>query len=298
VFLAIRPPSIGPNSLGRYHQRPISALRVSEVRARDARTDAHLDFLRGLCPSTSRRAVSHRAKLYTLSADAAVWLHRLTRLAAAAGLVATAACGRSSDGARRITPEYDKKTGRLTLLKYDSNGNGRIDTWSYMDGARVVRIEIDKDEDGKIDRWEYYGPDQTLTKVGYSRANDGKEDAWSYLSADGSVERVEISTKRDGKVTRVERYQKGALASAEEDTDGDGRMDKWETYEGQRLASVAFDTRHRGGPDRRLLYRADGSVAFEIDRNGDGHFVAANASDARNLPSGIRSPQSPARNPR
>jgi hypothetical protein len=213
------------------------------------------------------------------------------RFGAAAAIVVAVGCGRGNDQARRITPEYDKKTGKLTLLKYDSNGNGRVDTWSYMDGARVVRIEIDKDEDGKIDRWEYYGPDQNLTKAGYSRSGDGKEDAWSYLGADGVVERVEISTKRDGKITRVERYQKGVLAAAEEDTDGDGRMDKWETYEGQRLASVAFDTQHRGGPDRRLLYRADGTVAFEVDRTGDGHFVAAKASDGRMPQRAGRKPQ-------
>jgi hypothetical protein len=211
------------------------------------------------------------------------------RLGAVAAIVAAVGCG--NDAPRRITPEYDKKTGKLTLLKYDSNGNGRVDTWSYMDGARVVRIEIDKDEDGIIDRWEYYGPDQKLTKAGYSRTGDGKEDAWSYLDADGLVERVEISTKRDGKITRVERYQKGVLAAAEEDTDGDGRMDKWETYDGQRLASVAFDTQHRGNPDRRLLYRADGTVAFEVDRNGDGHFVAAKPSDGR-------MPQAAGRTPR
>ena len=59
-----------------------------------------------------------------------------------------------------MTPEYDAQTGKLRLLKYDSDGNGKVDTVSYMDGSRIVRIEIDKDEDGKVDRWEYYGPDQ------------------------------------------------------------------------------------------------------------------------------------------
>ena len=79
------------------------------------------------------------------------------------------------DGGERIEPVYDPKTGKLQLLKYDSNGNGAIDTWSYMDGARAVRIDIDSDEDGKIDRWEYYGPNQTdrknrlLTRQGRQR---------------------------------------------------------------------------------------------------------------------------------
>ena len=57
-----------------------------------------------------------------------------------------------------MTAEYDKVTGKLSLLKYDSDGNGKVDTWSYMDGPRVVRIEIDKNEDGKIDYWNVISP--------------------------------------------------------------------------------------------------------------------------------------------
>src|SRR6185503_18155721 len=97
-------------------------------------------------------------------------------------------CGsqESAEAKRKIEPVYSRQTGKLQLLKYDSDNDGKTDTWSYMDGARVLRIEVDKDEDGKIDRWEYYTPDQKLEKVGISRANDGKEDAWSYFAPDGS----------------------------------------------------------------------------------------------------------------
>ena len=190
-----------------------------------------------------------------------------------------------SDAAKRIQPVYDQKTGKLQLLKYDSNGNGVVDTWSYMDGARVVRIEIDKDEDGKIDRWEYYGADQKLEKVGFSRSKDGKEDAWSYAGPDGSIVRIDVSTRRDGNVTRTEHYQNNMLVSAEEDSDADGQIDKWETYDGERLASVAFDTVHRGRPDRRLIYGPNGSARLEVDRAGDGHFVAvSDATPARRAP--------------
>jgi hypothetical protein len=189
-------------------------------------------------------------------------------------------CQRQAEPSKRIQPVYDKTTGKLQLLKYDSNGNGVIDTWSYMDGARVVRIEIDQDEDGKIDRWEYYGPDQKLEKVGFSRSNDGKEDAWSYAGADGTIARVEISTKRDGKVTRIEHYQQNKLITAEEDTDGDGRMDKWETYDGDHLSSIAFDLLHRGTPDRRLIYGPNGTARLEVDAKGDGHFVPATETRA------------------
>jgi hypothetical protein len=191
-------------------------------------------------------------------------------------ILAGACAGSGSDAKRRMTPEYDQTTGRLTLLKYDSDGDGKIDMWSYMDGARVVRIEIDKNEDGLIDRWEYYDANQKLEKVGTSRAQNGKEDAWSYPGADGSIERIDVSTRQDGRISRIEHYKKDVLVTVEEDGDGDGKMDKWETYERNRLASVAFDTQHRGTPDRRLIYGADGSARLEIDPKGTGEFVRAN----------------------
>ena len=199
-------------------------------------------------------------------------------------LIAVACRPGSDDARKKIEPVYDKKTGQLTLLKYDSNGNGKVDTWSYMTGARVVRIEIDKDEDGLIDRWEYYTADQKLEKVGFSRASDGKEDAWSFANADGSIARIEVSTRRDGKVDRVEYYTNELMTRAEEDTDADGKPDKWETYDGGRLASVAFDTTHRGTPDRRLIYMADGSARLEVDAKGDGRFVVVSEPTAASRP--------------
>lgn len=190
--------------------------------------------------------------------------------------LSVSSCSDTADAKKRIEPTYNKQTGKLQLLKYDSDGDGKSDTWSYMDGTRVLRIEIDKNEDGKIDRWEYYSADQKLEKVGFSRGNDGVEDAWSYAAPDGSIARIEVSTRRDGKGNRTEYYEKNMLIRAEEDSDGDGKIDKWESYDGTRLAAVAFDTAHRGTPDRRLLYGADGTARLEVDRRGDGHFVAVN----------------------
>jgi len=174
-----------------------------------------------------------------------------------------------------MAPEYDKTTGKLTLLKYDSDGDGKVDTWSYMDGARVMRIEVDEDDDGKIDRWEYYDRNQKLEKMGTSRAHDGRTDAWSYFAVDGSLARIDVAPAHDGRTTRVEHYLNGLLVSAEEDTNGDGKIDKWETYDGEHLASVAFDTAYRGTPDRRLIYGHNGAARLEVDPKGTGRFVAA-----------------------
>jgi hypothetical protein len=154
-------------------------------------------------------------------------------------------------------------------LKYDSNDDGRFDTFSYMDGATILRIEIDQNEDGKIDRWEYYGPGKVLERVGFSRAQNGIEDAWQYFDRFGAMTRIEMSSTR-GKngplIDRIEYYEHGVVVRAEEDTDHDGAIDKWETYDGDRLAAVAFDDQHRGIPTRKLLYAADGSVRIEVDQ--------------------------------
>ncbi len=92
---------------------------------------------------------------------------------------------------------YDQKTGRLKELTYDANKNGRIDTWTDMDGTRPLRARIDRNEDGKLDRWEYYDDKGQLAKVGFSRSDDGKPDAWAFSGPDGKVVRIEISSAKD-----------------------------------------------------------------------------------------------------
>lgn len=132
----------------------------------------------------------------------------------------------------RIQASYDER-GKLRLLTYDSQGTGKPDTWSYMDGSTIVRIDRDTDGDGVIDRREFYGPDDHV--------------------------RVEFST-RDGHVRRTEFFVAGALVSAEEDTAGTGHVNKWETYANGVMRSVAFDLDGAGRPTRRLLYDDKGQV--------------------------------------
>ncbi len=192
-------------------------------------------------------------------------------LFAAASL--TSSCGREPATDSGLTPVYDQNTGKLQELKYDSNGDGIVDSVCFMDGGRLLRIEIDKDQDGRVERWEYYRGERELEKVGISRANDGKPDAWSYPAEAGQLTRVEVSSARNGTVDRVEHYDGDVLVRAEADTNGDGRMDRWETFADGRLSSLAFDTTFRGSPDRRLTYRPDGEVVAEVDADGDGRFT-------------------------
>jgi hypothetical protein len=174
---------------------------------------------------------------------------------------------------------YDTKTGRLAELTYDANKNGRIDTWTDMDGSRPIRSRIDRDEDGKIDRWEYYDREGKLIKVGTSRSDNGKPDAWAFSGPDGRIERVEISSTGDeSRIDRRERYERsgadgaGTLASVEEDTNGDGKPDKWETYSSGVLRTVAYDEHGDGKPDRRLTYQAGALILIESEPDAAGGY--------------------------
>ena len=167
-------------------------------------------------------------------------------------------------------PTYDAKTGKLTELTYDFNKNGKIETWTQMDGARPVSARQDLDEDGRMDRWEYYNEAGTLVKVGLSRRDRGTPDTWAYPDAQGQIQRVEVSSTGDEKaIDRWETYSGNILAKAEEDTNADGRPDKWEEYERGALKTASFDENKDGAADRRLTYDVSGSVVL-IETEADG----------------------------
>jgi hypothetical protein len=197
-------------------------------------------------------------------------------IALAAG--ATIACSNPErDRLRQTTiATYDTGTGKLKELTYDHNRNGRIDTWTQMDGARPVLTRMDRDEDGIPDRWEYYDPAGKLLKVGFSRATAGKPDAWAYSSAGPEqIDRIEISSTADEtRIDRWERYAPGnVMAEADEDTDRDGRPDKWETFADGVLATVAFDENRDGRPDRRLTYRQGSVTVIESAPDASGKYT-------------------------
>lgn len=195
----------------------------------------------------------------------------MTGLVLAATLAGTAAC---SPAAVHELPkaDYDPDTGRLRRLSLDLDQNGRHETVSIMDGARIDYVEIDADENGKTDRWDFYR-DHTLERVGVSRLNDGVMDSQIVYGTDDKVARIELSTGRDGRFNRIEWYEAGVLIRSEEDTDGDDRPDKWETYRPNvgagpneppyTIASIAFDDSGKGVPGRRVVYEPDGRSRVE-----------------------------------
>jgi hypothetical protein len=184
---------------------------------------------------------------------------------------------------------YDSATGRLSRIVFDANKNGKNDTVSYMDGARIVRIELDLDENGKVERWDLYRPDGTLDRVGLASRNDGVMDSQAFYSPAGALERIEISTKRDGRFDRTEFYENNVLVRGQDDTNGDGRPDKWDDYSPRpnhavgepayAITATAFDDTGSGRPERRFVYAANGTVArVEFDRGATSNWKTESAT--------------------
>ena len=189
----------------------------------------------------------------------------LCGVVACIALAAAAACGDSEADAIRKTTQatYDPATGRLTRLTADLDKNGVVDTWTYMDGTKVLRAESDLDEDGTIDRWEYNFPDGRVERVGVSLRKTGKPDMWVYPDPTSPLEPIRkefVGLKHDTRIARTEVYEAGRLVRVEEDVDEDGRIDRWAKNDGQTVLSAEFDRNGDGRPDERLTYDPTGKV--------------------------------------
>jgi hypothetical protein len=211
----------------------------------------------------------------------------LMTLAASAALLAHACTDPEREQLKATTkPSYDKVTGKLTELTYDANKNGRIDTWTEMDGPRPLRSRIDANEDGRVDRWEYYDLTGRLSRVGFSRSMKDQPDAWAYSTPAGRVDRIEISSTADpARIDRWEFYDTSSAATGpgpdgaapllrvEEDTNHDGRPDKWERYADGTVQTAEFDEDRDGRPDRRLTYKDDALVLIETAPDTSGRYT-------------------------
>ena len=203
-------------------------------------------------------------------------LGAIRRAAAIAAAAAVYGCSDPDRARLQATtkPTYDKATGQLKELTLDANRNGRIDTWTEMDGHRPLRSRADTNEDGTLDRWEYYDAAGTLVKVGLSRKGSGQPDAWAYAGAGGRIDRIEVSSTGDE--TRIDRWEyydataapgadgAGVLVRVDEDANHDGRRDKWERYDRGVLRTAEFDEDGDGRPDRRLTYDGTALVSIEV----------------------------------
>jgi hypothetical protein len=160
---------------------------------------------------------------------------------------------------------YDAQ-GRIAIIEYDSNGDGKADYVAHYDERRQIRlIEVDEDHDGWADRFESYDAAGVLEKVGRWRRQRGRADEWTYRAPDGRPARIEYDDDGDGVPERAEVLKDGIVVGIEIDSDRNGKPDRWQTWERGRLVGEELDTDGDGRADRRLVFGPRGRL-LRIER--------------------------------
>jgi hypothetical protein len=150
---------------------------------------------------------------------------------------------------------YYNGQGHISVVEYDSNGDGRADYIAHYDDRRQIRlIEVDEDHDTWVDRFEHYDAAGVLEKVGRWRKQRGRADEWTYRGPDGRASRIEYDDDGDGAPERAEVLKDGAVVRVEADADRNGRPDRWQSWDRGRLVAEELDTDGDGRPDRRLVF--------------------------------------------
>jgi hypothetical protein len=129
---------------------------------------------------------------------------------------------------------------------FDSNGDGRADTWAEYDRDRLVHS--------------------------FDTNFDGRRDEWTFHDASGAPERRELDLDRDGRVDGWEHFQDGLIARGEYDNDGDGKLDEWTEYRFSQPVERAWSFGNDGVVDKKALYRNGRKFRERYDRDRDGSF--------------------------
>lgn len=129
------------------------------------------------------------------------------------------------------------KPGEVIRQEEDTNGDGRIDTWSTFKDGKLVRREVDTNGDVMPDVTFVYEKD-IIVREERDEYGEGRPSYRAFYQ-NGKITMVERDTDRDGRVDQRIYYDAasaGELVLKEEvDLNGDGAIDLWSYYEGGRL---------------------------------------------------------------
>ena len=73
-------------------------------------------------------------------------------------------------------------SGRILRRFVDSNGDNKLDQWSYYENGLEVYRDLDTNFDGRTDEYRWVGP--AGTRWGLDRDQNGTIDSWKVISAE------------------------------------------------------------------------------------------------------------------
>ena len=119
----------------------------------------------------------------------------------------------------------------------DTNGDGRVDTWSTFHDGKLVRREVDTEGRGAPDTVYYYEDDQIAREE--RDETGGGRPSFRAIYLNGRLAKVEKDLDRDGKMDLWIYYdttkEEKVVSREERDLNGDRAVDLWSYYEGGRL---------------------------------------------------------------
>jgi len=129
------------------------------------------------------------------------------------------------------------KPGEIVRQEEATNGDGKVNTWSYFKDGKLVRREVDAKGNGRSDTVYYYENDK-LIREERDEYGDGHPN-FRAIYQNGRLARVEKDLDRHGKIDLWIHYdttKEGEVVLKEErDLNGDGVVDLWSYYEAGRL---------------------------------------------------------------
>lgn len=144
----------------------------------------------------------------------------------------------NQDGVPDLWIYYNpSKPQEIVRQEEDTNGDGRVDTWSAFKDSKLVRREVDTKGNGKPDTIYYY-EDHKISREERDENGDGGP-SFRAVYQNGRLAKVEKDLDRDGKIDLWIYYDttkdQELVLKEEKDLNGDGAIDLWSYYENGRL---------------------------------------------------------------
>jgi hypothetical protein len=153
----------------------------------------------------------------------------------------------NGDGVPDLWVYYNpQKTGEIIRQEESTQGDGRVDTWSYFKDGKLVRREVDSKAQGRPDAVFYYDNDR--------------------------IAREERDENGQGRMTYRATYQNGRIAKVEKDTYGRGTPDLWVYYDtskdGEAITKEERDLNGDGVADLWTYYENGRVVRRDVSSIG------------------------------
>lgn len=134
--------------------------------------------------------------------------------------------------------------------KLDANADGKPDVWLVKSGGREVCRAVDLNFDGKIDGYSYFDGAGQLRRRERDYDRDGKIEEITIYQA-GSLTEQQRSTTMADRLDTWQYFQGGKLARTERDSDGDAIVDQWWEFSAgnEKCPMIHSDVDGDGRPD-------------------------------------------------